>query len=229
MKLCVTDGSSSPVPWIVVLGLLLLFAPPVRAQFADLVTHNGFQACWTTALSQAQFLTQIQSALEGQTFCMAKTTGIIPAGSYSSCAMNACAGGYVGCPVTLHSGAFSGDFTTGILNAPGSADNIIVPVSYTTFGSPSTCTITMSSIAISYSLALGLRPDGNHGLYIASLGQTSTSVNNGYIVSAPDPVCQSLAASITNSIVAQIQSDSSADLLPLLAPETIEQSICPAP
>src|SRR5512141_1039238 len=75
----------------------------VRA--GDLVAHNGFEACWSKAVTVAQFTGLMQSSIDGQTTCVAQSSGSCGTScTFTACNTAACSGGAIGCPVTLHSG-----------------------------------------------------------------------------------------------------------------------------
>ncbi|MEO8803728.1 MAG: hypothetical protein ABI304_10250, partial [Rudaea sp.] len=59
-------------------ALPLLGMGVLNAQTVDLVTHNGFEACWSKALAKPQFLGLMQSSLENQTTCVGPQTTYSP-------------------------------------------------------------------------------------------------------------------------------------------------------
>ena len=199
------------------------------ATAGDLVIHNGFEACWSKAISAAQFTGLMQSSIDGQTTCVAQSTGSCGTScTFTACNTAACPGGAVGCPVTLHSGAFSGDLGTGIYGATGTADDISAPLSYSNFGIPGTCTITASNISLGYTLGYTLQADGNSGLNAASLDQTLLDVT-GYSASSGSPTCNTLAATLGAAFVQQVESAGSTFISDLETPATVGQSVCPLP
>jgi hypothetical protein len=204
-------------------GLLL----SAIAGAGDLVDHNGFEACWSKAITVGEFTGLMQSSIEGQTTCVAQSSGSCgPSCTFTACNTAACPGGATGCPVTLHSGAFGGDLGTGIYAASGTADNISVPLSYVNFGVPGSCTITATGITLGYTLGYTLQPDGNSGLYAASLDQSLLDVT-GYAAGSATPACNALAASLGASFVQQVEAIGATFVSGLETPATVEQAVCP--
>jgi len=214
-----------------VFSLVVLFSGSCGfARAGDLLIHNGFEACWSKAITESQFLEALHTAIDGQTTCVPQSSGSITGGTYSACNAMACPGGATGCPVTLRAGAFSGGFASGTstFDATGSADPISVDVSYTlngigTFG----CTITVSNISLGYSLDYTLQPDGNSGLYADSLDQAIMTVNNGYSVDGSDLTCNAIASVYSSPLISQTESVGSGLVATLAEPATVGESVCP--
>jgi len=215
----------SGVARLAIATVLAAGASPALA--VDLVFHNGFDTCWSKAISKAQFTGLMQSSIDGMTTCIAQSTGSCgPGCSYTACNTQACAGSAVGCPVTLHAGAFGGTFASGTssFSATGSADDVSVPVSSTL----ATCTITISSISLSYALDYTMQPDNNDGLYAASLDQSLVTIN-GYSAGSANPTCNLFAPSLAPSIVTPAETGAGAFVESLEAPATVQETVCPAP
>ena len=206
-------------------ALLFVAALPVAA--ADLLIHNGFQACWSQAVTKPQFLAALQSAIDGATSCIPSQTatdttrGI----TYTVCGQTQC-GGNPGCPVVLHAGPFAGDFATGQFNATGTANDIVASVEYAG-GSlpPGACTITISAITLAYAPRYEVGADGNDGAYMASLAGTGVTVT-GSSVSGSNFTCSLLAASYGAQLKSQAEASANALVAVLLAP-TVGESVCP--
>jgi len=158
------------------------------ARAADLVSHNGFEACWSQALTKPQFLSLLQSTLDARSGCVAPQTGTSSGITYAICNTAACAGGALGCVVTTHAGAFSGDFGSGIFSGPGSTDNIVAPIT-TSIGS---CVLTISNITLNYAPSYTVQADGNSGDYMAALLQSPLTVTNHTF--SGNPLCTSLSS-----------------------------------
>jgi hypothetical protein len=196
----------------------------------DLVDHNGFEACWSKAITQAQFTGLMQSAIDGATACLQQSSGPCGTGcSYTICNAQDCPGNTVGCPVTIHADPFGGTFAAGTssFTASGSASDVSVPVSYTLFSANAACTITASSIGLSYLLDYTLTVDGNNGLYAASLDQSPVTVDPGYVLSSPDLFCEGLAGLLAPTLITQVETAAAAYVMSLEAPATVSESVCP--
>lgn len=199
------------------------------ARAGDLVDHNGFEACWSQAITQSQFLGQLKTSIDGTTTCIAQSSGLITGGTYSACNMTACPGNATGCPVTLRADAFGGAFAnaTSTFSASGSADDISVDVSYTVFTVPGSCTITLSNIGLGYSLDYSLQADGNNGLYAGSLNQTIVTINNGYTVVGSNATCDLIASTFASLVVSDAETAASNLVAALEEPATVGESVCP--
>jgi hypothetical protein len=219
--------NTSVVRGLAAAGVLVASAvQPVAA--GDLVFHNGFDACWSKAITKTQFTGLMQSSIEGMTTCVAQSTGNCgPGCSYIACNTQACPGNAVGCPVTLHADAFGGTFVSGTssFSAAGSADDINVPVSSTL----ATCTVTISSISLSYALDYTMQSDNGNGLYAASLDQSLVTVNAGYTASSENAICDLFAATLASGAVTTAESAAGALVESLEAPATVDETVCPAP
>jgi len=211
---------------------LITFWPGARAQTVDLVIHNGFEDCWSQALTKPAYLTLLQSSLEGQTGCIPQSSGTTTISgfgdvNYTACYTTACPGGNIGCPVTVHSGPFSGDFGSGAFSAPGTADNVSAPVMLSGALSD-TCTITASNIALTYSPYFHITPDGNSGDYMAYLTPASAVTITSDNFSGSDFDC-TLAAS--SSVTSQINTDAetvaTAQMVSTLDTTAVALSVCP--
>lgn len=212
----------------IVLSSVLAASAGAVAQTVDLVDHNGFEACWSKALTKAQFLTAMDDAIgtSGSTLCIAQIDGSGTGFTYSACNTPACPGSQTGCPVTIHSPGFSGDFSTGAFTASGTADDVSIPVSYTLFSVPGSCTITVTGITMTYSPSYFITADGNNGDYMAYLTQSAFTIDN-YSASSPTPFCETLATSFGPSFISQAEATAGTDLAALLDASTVGDSVCP--
>ncbi len=188
---------------------------------AELVSHNGFEACWSQALTKPQFLSLLQSTLDARSGCVAPQTGMSSGISYAICNTAACAGGAMGCAVTTHAGAFSGDFGSGIFSGPGSADNIIAPITT----SISSCVLTISNVTLNYAPSYTVQADGNSGDYMAALLQSPLTVTNHTF--SGDAFCTSLANLYGAQLITQIETSGSGTAADLLQAATVGESVCP--
>lgn len=205
-----------------------LAAGTAAAQTVDLVDHNGFEACWSKALTKAQFLAAMDAAVgvDGTTFCTGPVSGSGSGITYTACGNPDCAGGAIGCPVTIHSAGFSGDFATGAFTASGTADDFSAPVSYSIFGTPGSCTISFSAIALTYSPSYFITADGNNGDYMAYLTQSQATIDN-YQATSADPTCQTLIAFGASAFISQAQTEAGVQLAAELDAATTGDSVCP--
>ncbi len=202
-------------------GLFAAFA----ASAVDLVHHDGFETCWSAALSKSQFLEELRASVDGKTGCIPQQSGNESGIDYTICEVaNGCGAGISGCAVALQASAFSGDFAAGSFSAPGSASNLAVPINAGFLGS---CTLDITAITLTYALDYLMRVDGVDGVYTDDLqapfvditGQ-STSNNCNALIGA------FLATYIAQAIVAAESSAASA-IEPELRSRTVERSICP--
>ena len=196
------------------------------AAAGDLVTHNGFEACWSQAISEQDFLDLEKSAIDNVTSCVPPQdfgTGI------TACTTAACPNATVGCPVKTHAGAFNGAFAAGSGNhftSTGSADDMTIDVHYT----GGSCAITISNIALDYALDYSFQNDGNNGLWSGSLDLSTLGVHPGYnLDGGTDFVCQSLVALYGSSLISQIETAGAAAIATLEQPVTVGETVCPAP
>ena len=54
---------------------VLLSPSTAAAQVVDLVDHNGFEECWSKAITKSTFLDLIQASLNDKTLCVGKVSG----------------------------------------------------------------------------------------------------------------------------------------------------------
>lgn len=210
---------------IALAALLLTAALPASA--GDLVIHNGFEACWSQAVTKPQFLGALQTAIDGATSCIQSqtatdtNTGV----TYTVCGQTQC-GGSAGCPVVLHAGSFTGDFGTGQFNATGTADDIVASVAYSGgIFPPGACSITISAIALAYAPSYDAGADGNDGAYMASLIAPGVSITS-FNAAGSDAACTYLAGSYGSALKTQAEAAANTLVVSLLAP-TVGESVCP--
>ena len=196
------------------------------ASAADLVAHHGFEICWATAIAKPVFLTAMRSSIEGGTSCFPPQTGSMSGISYTACnTPNGCGSGLTGCPVTLHSAAFSGNFMTGAFTAPGTVENIAIPITYSSFLGSGSCSLTLSAIVTRYDLDYLLRLDGIDGIYSDDLATPVAT-----IVSYTKAGCNELGAVIDPAIAGAVTSAQEAigvAIDPALRSNTVERAVCP--
>ncbi len=146
-----------------VLAAFAVAASPSSA--GDLLIHDGFETCWASAKTRPQFLESMRTSIEGTTACIPPRSGEQSGVGYTICqTVNGCGTAVNGCAVTMHAGAFSGNFVNGEFSGPGSANNIAIPVTTTAFGN---CTINLTAITLGYLLDYLMQADGVDGVYTA--------------------------------------------------------------
>lgn len=197
------------------------------AQTADLVIHNGFEACWSNALTKPQFLNLMQTSLDGASGCIGPQSSTQNGITVTACNTNVCAGGATGCPVNVHvpSGAFTGDFDTGTFAGSGSMDDIVVPVTFSG-AINDTCTITLTGIALSFAPDYSFTADGNNGNYAAALVQAPMSLTS-YTASGSDFFCQTAVSQYGPQLKSAAESQGTILTEARLRASTVAQSICP--
>ena len=191
-----------------------------NAVAGDLVDHNGFEACWTHAITESVFLTAMRDAIDGVTSCVP----LQDLGSgVTACYTTACPGSAVGCPVISRANPFTGTFAAGTseFSATGSADDFQIPVS------PYGCSITVSNVGLTYTLDYTLQADGNNGLDAQSLDTSTVKVGAGYVLGGTTVTCATLASLGGASLITQIEAGASAGVLALETPVTVGESVCP--
>ncbi|QBB70620.1 hypothetical protein ELE36_09715 [Pseudolysobacter antarcticus] len=186
----------------------------------DLISHNGFSACWDQSITKDQFLEAARSSIDGTTACVAAQSGNSPA-PFSFCDTNACAGGQQGCPVTLHASTTpAGDFGAGSFSGAGSLNDISIPLAV--FQVP--CTLTITGITLGYGWNNTLQPDGNNGQYAGDLPGASATFNN-YTIGGN---CQGSVNSLFGATAAVAAQNAVANAIkPLLTAATVSESVCP--
>lgn len=210
-------------------AVFLAFAQQGQAQTVDLVNHNGFEACWSRALTEPDFLLLHSATIEGAPGCLLAN----PGGDPEICTASMCAGGVPGCPITLHAGQFS----TYLINLVGGymeidATSGLDPFSGSLNTSGLSCTfnvINTTNVVASYGLHYPLQLDGNNGYYTTalSLGTVSvTGLTSNDVTITGGITCSFLnpgTAFFTNSL-----SQAIAESIPMvLPPATVGQSLCP--
>lgn len=224
----ILPATPSKLPLMILpLGTALLPAL-ADAQVIDLVGHNGFEECWSKAITKSAFLDLIQATINDQTFCVPETSGSGSGYNYDACNTAACPGSAVGCPITTHAGSFAGDFSTGDFSSTGTADDVSVPISYTGLSSGS-CTILFSNIILGYAPSYFVTADGNNGDYMAYLTQSSVTVtsSDASVNLPPNLTCSFLLTVFKDSIIEQAQTAASNGWGALLAADTVGESVCP--
>lgn len=209
---------------VAVVAVVMLAFSPARA--ADLVFHQNFDMCWSPAYTKPQFLDAMRSSIDGTIGCLPPTSGNDGTISYTVCgAANGCGTGVPGCPVAMRAGSFSGDFVAGSFSGPGTIDNISVPISYSLFGFPGSCTLTLSAIVTSHQLDYLMRLDGSNGVYSDDLASPVVDIAS-YTRSGCDGIASFINPYVAEAI-ANAEAGASAAIAPALRATTVERAICP--
>ena len=148
----------------------------MSAAAADLVHHDGFETCWSPALTKPQFLAALRADIDGNSGCIPPQSGNQSGFAYTICnAANGCGSGVPGCPVALQAGPFSGDFIAGSFAAAGTASNIAAPITVAVLG---TCTLNITGITLTYTLDYLMRTDGTDGVYTDDMQVPLVDITN---------------------------------------------------
>jgi hypothetical protein len=197
----------------------------------DLISHNGFEPCWSRALSVDSFLQRLDGSTDAREVCLP------PAEDGSSCATATCSDGSPGCSVTLRGGehvpAIIAPGDPGSMRIDGSAgfEPFSMPVVIPTVGACTLNFVDTSDVLIQHQLVYQLRPDGNSGYYtfnadamnVAASGLTdddvSLSGNFGCLFASLGlPFYLGIIEGQVGSAIAQT-----------ISSETEGQSLCPLP
>lgn len=206
-------------------ALLLCGAVSNPAQAADLFFHQGFETCWSSAVSRSVFLGAIRSSIDGTSACIPPQSGNQSGIGYTVCSnANGCGAGAPGCPVAVQAGAFAGDFTGGQFVGPGSASNIVVPISTTGLGS---CNLNLTAITLSYTLDYLMQVDGTDGVYSNDMLVPAVAVVSYATSNNCNPVLAGLISSFIPQAIGQAETAVAAAIEPDLRADTLERSICP--
>ena len=206
---------------LLALAMGLLAALPAQA---ELVFHQGFETCWATALTKADFLARLRNEVDGRSACLPPQSGSQSGISYTICnAPNGCGSGVPGCPVLVQSQAFSGDFVTGQFSAPGSTANLAVPIT-STLGN---CTVNITGVALTTTLDYLMRIDGTDGVYVEDLQVPLVDITNYSTSNTCNPIMASLIASYIPQAVANAEAGAAQAIEPGLRVQTVGQSVCP--
>jgi hypothetical protein len=221
-----SHSSNRVMRWPLGVGLLAASAGSTAQSALDLIIHNGFEACWSTAITKPQLRDLLKSTIDGRTGCILYA-GYAAAGlNWEICNTQACAGGVGGCPVTFHAGTFTGDFGAGDFTAsfssPGTTDDISIPVSYYNDVISDTCTLTLSNLTQTYSPFVYFQPDGNGGDYIIAMNPLAITFDT-VTPSSADPMCVSQAA----TAISYAQSIAGIEANVPLSYAVPGQSVCP--
>ncbi len=196
---------------------------PVRA--AELFFHQGFETCWSPAASKAQFLQSMRSSIDGTSACIPPQSGNQSGIGYTVCSnANGCGAGVAGCPVAVQAGAFTGDFTGGHFVGPGTASNIVVPITTTGLGS---CNLNLTGITLSYTLDYLMQGDGVDGVYSSDMLTPAVAIIAYDTNNNCNPVLAGLISSFVPQAIGQAEVATAAAIEPDLRADTLERSICP--
>ena len=195
------------------------------ASATGLLMHNGFETCWASSKTKAQFLDLMRLSIDGTTACIPPRSGSQSGIGYTICdTTNGCGSGVAGCAVSMQAGTFSGDFTGGHFTAPGTASNISIPVTTTVF---SPCTINLTGISLGYTLDYLMQTDGTDGVYSDDMSTPAVAISNYATSNNCNPVLASLIAGYVPQAIAAAETNASAAIEPDLRADTLDRSVCP--
>jgi len=198
-------------------------------QTSDLVAHNGFEQCWSKALTKDAFLNLLAATVEGTDAC-------IPAApDGSSCATTTCGDGSAGCAVTLRAGQYSyGQILPANeymqVNASTGFDPFSMPVVVPTIGPCTMNFIDTSNVVIQSPLVYSLQPDGNSGSLASGLIVGTSTVSG--LTSAKVSLTGSFGCQVANlglSFFISTLGDELAQTFPSAYAPTLGESLCPLP
>lgn len=198
-------------------------------QTSDLVVHNGFEQCWSKALTKDAFLNLLAAAVEGTEAC------IPAAADGSSCATTTCGDGSAGCGVTLRAGQYSyGQILPANeymqVNASTGFDPFSMPVVVPTIGPCTMNFIDTSNVVIQSPLVYSLQADGNSGFFASELivgASTVIGLTSDKVSLTGSFGCQ--LANFSVSFFISTLGDELAQTFPSAYAPTIGESLCPLP
>lgn len=210
---------------IACLSVLVSASIPAAAVAGNLVFHQGFEVCWVDAMSKPAFLQTLESSIDGTTACIPSSSGSQSGIEYTICAIsNGCGAGVNGCPVVLSAGSFAGNFNLGQFTAPGTSNNIAVPVTTSLFGA---CTINITDVLLAYDLDYLMQADGIDGVHAEDMQLPSVSISSYNSTNNCNPVLQGFISSYTPQAIEQAEASAALAIEPALRANTVEQSVCP--
>lgn len=208
----------SKLPLVLVLGLSAMSAR------ADFVYHQGFETCWSTAITKADFLARLRNQVDGRTACLPPQSGSQSGISYTICNVpDGCGSGVHGCPLSVQSQPFSGDFVAGHFSAPGSTANINVPLT-TTLGN---FTVSITGVTLSTTLDYLMRTDGIDGVFAEDLQMPVVDITSYSTGNNCNPIIGALIASYIPQAIGDAEANAAAAIEPGLRADTVGQSVCP--
>jgi hypothetical protein len=206
-------------------AMVSVAALPAPARAADLFFHQGFETCWSSAVGKAQFLELMRASIDGTSACSPPQSGSQSGIGYTVCSnANGCGVGMAGCPVAVQAGAFAGDFGGGHFLGPGTASNIIVPITTTALGS---CNLNLTGITLSYTLDYLMQGDGVDGVYSSDMLAPAVAIVSYDTSNNCNPVLAGLISSYVPQAIGQAEAATAAAIGPDLRADTLERSICP--
>lgn len=210
--------------WQIFAGSVLL-AGATAVQGADLLIHDGFETCWVTAQTRAQFLESIRSSIDGTSACIPPQSGSQSGIDYTVCGnANGCGIGVAGCPVAIQAGVFSGDFVSGHFVGPGTASDIVVPISTTVLGS---CNVNLTGITLGYTLDYLVQTDGTDGVYTLDMLAPAVAIASYSTSNNCNPVLAGLISAYVPQAIGQAEAAAAGAIEPGLRANTLEHAVCP--
>ncbi|HNV08508.1 MAG: hypothetical protein WBC13_03855 [Dokdonella sp.] len=210
---------------VAVLAVLCQVTVSGQALAGNLVFHQGFETCWVDAIAKATFLQSMESSIDGTTACIPSQAGVEQGVGYTVCAIpNGCGAGVDGCPVVLAAGAFSGNFQAGQFTAPGTTNNLAIPLTTTVFGA---CSINLTNVVLAYDLDYLMQVDGTDGVHTEDMQTPTVDIVSYSTADDCNPVLDGFIASYLPQAIAGAETAAAQAIDPGLRADTLEQSICP--
>lgn len=207
-----------------------LFGHAAVAACADLVDHNGFEACWSQAVTETTFVANISASVEGYAGCIPA----VSSGNPTYCNNSVC-NSVPGCPIVLRAGSaavHSIDAGAGV--ATFDVTSGLDPFSMDVTINGVTCTANITNtgnLTSSYTLSYAIYPDGNSGIYVdalSAIGSISTSglLASDYNVTGGSFTC-SIAGVVPAGLIEGAINAGVDNSVPGAEAPTIGDSICP--
>lgn len=204
-------------------------AGQVPAQTLDLVSHNGFEQCWSSAITLEAFVQRL--AVDTREICLP------PAADGSSCVGSLCSDGTPGCSVTMRDGSYEPvvlqPADPGMARFDGSFgfEPFSMPVEVPTVGSCLLTFIDTADVRIRQSIHYGLRPDGNSGyhLFHGSVGYSDVVGLTSQDVSLTGSFLCQLSSFGVSFFIDVLTSQLASTFADVVIAETAGHSLCPLP
>ena len=197
-------------------------------QTDDLVGHNGFEQCWSKALTKDSFLELLAATVEGTDSC-------IPAAVDGTCATTTCTDGSPGCAVTMRAGQYSyGQILPAngqmLVNASTGFDPFSMPVVVPIVGACTMNFLDTTNVTIQSQLSYLLQADGNSGYTTNELfvgGSTVSGLTADKVSLIGNISCQ--LANFGLGLFVGTLNDQLAQTFPAAYAPSVGESLCPLP
>ena len=210
---------------LIVFAAMALSLAPAATRAADLLIHDGFEVCWVTAKTKPQFLESIRTSIDGTSACIPSQSGSQSGVDYTICGnANGCGSGVQGCPVAIQAGTFSGDFVAGHFVGPGTASNIVVPITTSVLGA---CNVNLTAINLGYTLDYLMQTDGTDGVYTIGMLAPAVDIVSYSTSNNCNPVLAALISTYVPQAIGQAEAAAAVAIEPGLRSDTLDRAVCP--